>query len=310
MSSTTFDDLRIAAQNAASAVSSATVAIGRDGRGTGIVIGPGKVLTSAHNLRDRTTQLRFTNGRIVQATVAAIDSDGDLAVLDADTADASALLWAERVPEQGDIVFAASPTADGVRVSFGMVSAVARSFRGPQRRLISGSVEHSAPLARGASGGPLVDGDGRLVGINTHRVGRTFYLARPGDEVVRQRIVDLAAGKSPQPRRLGVALAPADVAAKLRQSVGLAERTGLLVRGVEANGPAAAAGIREGDLLVQVGEVELTSSDVLHTVLATLDGDRLSLAIVRGAEELQVEVVFGTAPAAAAADGSDQSSGA
>ena len=295
MSSTTFDDLRTAAQNAAATVASATVAIGRDGRGTGIVIGPGKVLTSAHNLRDRTTQLRFADGRTVQAVVSAVDTDGDLAVLDVDTAEASPLLWAERAPEQGDIVFAASPTTDGVRVSFGMVSAVARSFRGPQGRLISGSIEHSAPLARGASGGPLVDGEGRLVGINTHRVGRTFYLARPGDDAVRQRIVDLASGKSPEPRRLGVALAPADVAAKLRQSVGLPARTGLLVRGVEAEGPGAAAGIREGDLLVKAGEVELTSTDVLHAVLSALDGDRLTVGIVRGAEELTVEVVFGSA---------------
>ena len=66
MSSTTFDDLRTAAQNAAATVASATVAIGRDGRGTGIVIGPGKVLTSAHNLRDRTTQLRFSNGCVMR----------------------------------------------------------------------------------------------------------------------------------------------------------------------------------------------------------------------------------------------------
>ena len=295
MPSTTFDDLRTAAQNAAGTVASATVAIGRDGRGTGIVIGPGKVLTSAHNLRDRTTQLRFGNGRTVQASVSAVDADGDLAVLDVDTGDASPLLWAERAPEQGDIVFAASPTTDGVRVSFGMVSAVARSFRGPQGRLISGSVEHSAPLARGASGGPLVDGDGRLVGINTHRVGRTFYLARPGDEAVRQRIVDLASGKSPEPRRLGVALAPADVAAKLRQSVGLPARNGLLVRGVEPEGSGARAGIREGDLLVKAGDVELTSTDELHAVLSALDGDRLTVAIVRGADELTVEVVFGSA---------------
>ena len=295
MSSTTFDDLRTAAQNAGAAVASATVAIGRDGRGTGIVIGPGKVLTSAHNLRDRTTQLRFANGRTVQASISAVDTDGDLAVLDVDTADASPLLWAERAPEQGDIVFAASPTTDGVRVSFGMVSAVARSFRGPQGRLISGSIEHSAPLARGASGGPLVDSDGRLVGINTHRVGRTFYLARPGDDAVRQRIVDLASGKSPEPRRLGVALAPADVAAKLRQSVGLPARDGLLVRGVEPEGPGAAAGIREGDLLVKAGDVELTSTDLLHAVLSALDGDRLTVGIVRGADELTVEVVFGPA---------------
>ena len=91
--------------------------------------------------------------------------------------------------------------------------------------------------------------------------------------------------------RLGVALAPPDVAAKLRASVGLPPREGLLVRGVEPEGPAASAGIDEGDLLVASGETALTSIEALHEVLDHA-GETLSLTVVRGTEERTVVVTF------------------
>jgi S1-C subfamily serine protease len=68
------------------------------------------------------------------------------------------------------------------------VSAVARAFRGPGGRRIEGSVEHTAPLAPGSSGGALLDASGKLVGINTNRIGEGFYLALPADAALRDRI--------------------------------------------------------------------------------------------------------------------------
>jgi serine protease Do len=175
------------------------------------------------------------------------------------------------------------------------VSAVGRAFRGPQGRRIAGSVEHTAPLARGSSGGPLVDAAGRLVGLNTHRLGDGFYLALPADQELRGRIDDLARGEAPRRRRLGVALAPAHVTHRLRSAVGLPERDGLLVRGVEDDSPAARAGLRRGDLIVAVGERAVTGSDDLFAALDT-EAESLSVTIVRGTDELTVEVTF-AAPA-------------
>jgi S1-C subfamily serine protease len=100
---------------------------------------------------------------------------------------------------------------------------------------------------------------------------------------------DLAAGKSVVRPRLGIALAPAHVAARLRASVGLPPREGLLVRGVEADGRAAAAGIAEGDLLVAAGDTPLTSIDALHDAVAAA-GDHLQLTIVRGTEERTADI--------------------
>ena len=127
--------------------------------------------------------------------------------------------------------------------------------------------------------------------MNTHRTGRGFYVARPIDDALQSTIADLAAGKSVVRPRLGVALAPPEVAAKLRASVGLPEREGLLVRGVEPDGPAANAGIVEGDLLVAAGDTALTSIEALHDVLASV-GETLTLTVVRGNDERTVEITF------------------
>jgi S1-C subfamily serine protease len=286
------DDLSSASRAVLNAVGGTTVSIGHDGRGSGLVIATGKVLTNSHNLRDRTTLVTFADGRAVQGSIAGADEDGDLVVLEVDTASVAPATWAERMPEAGDVVFALSRGGHRTRISFGMVSSVDLAFQGPRGRQVYGGVEHTAPLVRGASGGPITDADGRVLGLNTHRTGRGFYVARPIDAALRSTIDDLAAGKSVTRPRLGVALAPPGVAAKLRASVGLPDRDGLLVRGVEPDGPASNAGITEGDLLVAAGDTPLVSIEALHDALAAAKGT-LSLTVVRGTEERIVVVNYG-----------------
>ena len=284
------DDLSSTARSVLAQVGGAVVSIGQDGRGSGIVIAAGKVLTNAHNLRDRTTLVTFADGRSEQGSVTGSDEDGDLVVLEVDTASVTPATWAEQLPEAGDVVFAVTRGGHRVRISFGMVSSVDVVFHGPRGREVHGGVEHTAPLVRGSSGGPLADADGHVVGLNTHRTGRGFYVARPVDAALRSTIDDLAAGKSVVRPRLGVALAPPEVAAKLRASVGLPPRDGLLVRGVEPEGPAAKAGIAEGDLLVAAGDTALVSIEALHSALGS--AETLTLTVVRGTDERTVVVTF------------------
>jgi serine protease Do len=153
---------------------------------------------------------------------------------------------------------------------------------------VAGAVEHTAPLMPGSSGGPVVDLDGRLLGINTNRLGNGFYLAIAADAALRDRITALGRGESPKRRRLGVGLAPSHVARQLRRSVGLPERDGLLVREVEDDSPAAKAGIAEGDLLVAVGGTPIGSADDLFEALAG-EGS-LEITLVRGTDERTVTV--------------------
>jgi S1-C subfamily serine protease len=269
------------------------VSIGRHGRGTGFVVDKNRVITNAHNLRDRTTQVRFSDGRSIQGTITGSDVDGDLVVLDIDTGGAAPLAWSDRVPEPGDVIVTVAAGRNQTRATWGQVTAVNRSFPGPRGRPIAGAVEHTAPSAAGSSGAPVLDAEGRVVAINTHRLEHGFYLARSADQALRDAVVSLAAGANLERVTLGVALAAPHVAARLRKAVGLPERPGLLVRGVVDGSPASAAGIQEGDLLVKSGDRDLVGPDDLFAVLATVaPGDTLQLSVVRGAEESAVSVTF------------------
>ena len=284
------DELSNAIRGVSESAGSAVVGIGQRTRGSGVVIADGRVLTNAHNLRGDEVTVTFRDGRSTRGKVLGVDGDGDLAVIEVATTGATALGWSDADPGIGDIVFGLAAAHGGpARVTAGTISSVERSFRGPGGTRIGGSIEHTAPLASGSSGGPLVDGDGRLLALNTNRVGEGFYLARPADAAFRDRVDALSRGESVTRPRLGIAVAPSAIARRLRASVGLPERDGLLVRGVEDGSPADRAGIREGDLLVEAAGRTLGDPDTLPEILASA-GLPIELKIVRGDEERTVSV--------------------
>jgi serine protease Do len=237
----------------------------------------------------------FADGRTAEGSVAGRDIDGDLAVIAVDTGTAPVLPWADSAAASiGTPVFGlANPGGRGLRVTFGFVSGVERSFRGPRGRRITGSVEHTAALLPGSSGGPVLDAGGRLLGINTHRLGEGFYLAIPADETLRDKAGALARGESAAHPQLGVALAPGHVARRLRRAVGLPEAEGLLIRDVSEGSPAARAGLAQGDLIVAAGTGPVRTVDDLFEALEAARGGTLELQILRGADERTIQVTFG-----------------
>src|SRR4051812_22459256 len=281
----------------AEGVGPSVVGLGRGwGRGSGVVVSDGLVLTNAHNLRDEEVTVTFADGRREAGTVAGADVDADIAVIAVDTGDAPAIEWAEQAaPPIGTVVVAlADPGGRGLRATLGFVASTGRSFRGPRGRRIRGTIEHTAPLPRGSSGGPLVDADGRLVGINAVRMDGGLILALPADESLKRRVDALGRGEAPRRARLGVAIAPPHVARRLRRSVGLPDVDGLLVRGVEDDSPAAAAGIERGDLIVSAGGSPTKRLDDIHAALDT-EADQIELTLVRGTDERQVTVTLAAA---------------
>ncbi|MDQ6775413.1 MAG: S1C family serine protease, partial [Actinomycetota bacterium] len=202
-------ELETSVQAAVEQVGPTVVGLGRGwGVGSGVIIGPGRVLTNAHNLRHDETTISFANGRHASARVAGVDADIDLAVLEVDTADAAPIEWAEganEVPIGRAVLALANPGGRGLRVTPGFVSSSARSFRGPRGRRIAGALEHTAPLPRGSSGGPLTDLDGNLLGINSVRVDGGLILAIPVAAALRERVEALGRGEAPKRVRLGVA---------------------------------------------------------------------------------------------------------
>jgi serine protease Do len=267
----------------------------RGGRGSGFVVGAGEVLTLASNLRTREPSLALADGRSAEGRVIGSDPDLDLALIAADTGGVDALEFGEIGGVGAAVVALANPGGQGLRATLGFVAATDRAFRGPRGRLVSGSFEHTAPLPRGSGGGPLLDLDGRVVGLNAVRVHGGLILALPA-VALTESLGRLRSGEEREQRRLGVAIVPPRVARRLRRAVGLPERDGLLVRAVAADSSAERAGIQQGDLIVAAGERVIDSVDALYAALDARGADStLELALVRGTEELSVTISFGAA---------------
>jgi serine protease Do len=279
----------------AATVGTAVVGVGRHRHvGSGIVIAENTVLTNAHNIESRETTITFADGRTATGQVTGFDVDGDVATVSVDTGDVVPVEWSVQEVDFGTPVAALSnPGGRGLRVTIGYVSGVDRSFRGPRGRRIGGSIEHTSPLLPGSSGGPLVDAEGRLLGINTNRLGEGFYLAIAATTELHDKVDTLATGESPQRRYIGVSVVPNQVATKMRRAVGLPDRPGVLVRGVAEDGPAAAAGIAEGDMINSVAGIGISDVDDLHDALQSVaTGEPFAVQVLRGNDIVDLHVTI------------------
>ena len=253
------------------------------------------MLTNAHVLRGDEVAVTRADGQVVDGRVTGTDPDLDVAVVELDTGGAPAITWdparlATSAP--GLPVFAlADPGGRGLRTTFGLVTATGRSFRGPRGRRIGGSLEHSAPLPRGSSGGPLVDAEGRFLGINTVRLEGGLILALPADETCSGGSASSPA--APRPRVRGSASRSrrrAPPAACAPRS-GCPSATGCSCaasrRARRRTPPASSAATS----LVAAGGRPVTGFDDLFDALE-VEGGTLTLTVVRGTEERDVAVTL------------------
>ena len=295
---TTAQDIGTAIGRVAEGAGPAVVGLGRAfGPGSGVVVGEGRVLTAAFGTDGASGEAILAGGHRASASSIAADPDLGLALLSTSTDGAPPL---EPAPSSDDpasigtpVIALADPGGRGLRATLGFVSSVGRTFRGPRGRRVEGAIEHTAPLPRGSSGGPLLDLDGRLLGLNVLRREGGLILAVPVEPERLARLERVASGDDAPAPRLGVALAPPHVARRLRRAVGLSEREGLLVRGVANGSPADRAGLARGDLLVTAAGRELGSVDTLLQALDGLArGGELELGLLRGDRELELVARF------------------
>jgi serine protease Do len=297
----------------ASAVGSAGPAVVglRSGRGpaSGVVIADGVVAVPAYRLTSDEPHVRFSgtgedDNRREPARVLGVDHDSGLAVLAVHTGGITPPPWAgdgDAPPIGAAVVALANPGGRGLRATAGYVSAGPRSFRGPRGRRLREGVEHTAAVSRGSGGGPLLDERGQVIAINAMRLEGGLVLALRADAALRRRLDALGRGEEASGRRLGVAVAPPEIARRLRRAVGLPDRDGVLVRAVEVHGPADRAGIEKGDLIVTAAGQAVKSVDALHTALDQLVADQtLALDVVRGLDERSIQVDFAKREDAAA----------
>ena len=167
------------------------------GRGSGIVVAPGRVITNAHNVGDADVMVSFPDGRRERGTVAGRDLDFDLAAVRVDTGKLDPVAWrpaATRAAAGDPVIALANPGGAGVKAMLGFVSAVDRDIRGPRDRLITGCIEHDVRVPPGLGGVPLVDVEGRLLGLNCVRLEDGQIAAVRAGEELAERLEQLWAG--------------------------------------------------------------------------------------------------------------------
>jgi serine protease Do len=259
--------------------------------GSGVIVAPGVAVTLGRNIRQDELTVRVGESDRT-ARVTGVDPTVDLAVLTLEGPDLpEPIAWAtgEDVTIGSEVYALADPAGRGLRVTPGTVSRAPSGLRGPSGRLIEGVIEHTAPLPRGSGGGPLVDVDGRILGLNAIRRDGGLIVAWPA-AALRDRATTLASGRATAPPRLGVALVGARQARQLRAAVGLEPIDGLLIQAVESGSPADRAGVARGDVIVAIDGAVVSDPDPLYAALDAAAVGDLALKIVRGSNELVLTV--------------------
>jgi S1-C subfamily serine protease len=268
------------------------------GGGSAVVIAPdGFMLTSAHVVEGANGgEASFVDGRAMRFTVAGADPLSDLAVLRADANDLiPAQLGDASELQVGQLVVAiGNPHGYAGSVTAGVVSALGRSLpvgrRGGPRRMVENVVQTDAALNPGNSGGALVDGSGRVVGVNTAVAGVGLGLAVPINEATRRIVSTLMADGRVRRAWLGVAVGPRPLPPRVAGR--LDREAAIEVIEVVEGSPADQAGLRVEDLLIELDGVPLTATDDLQRLMTVERiGEAVKASVVRNGELRSVTLV-------------------
>ena len=267
---------------------------GQQGEATGsgfVIDEEGHIVTNQHVVADaQSVEVEFSDGTEVDAEIVGTDPSSDIAVLDVDRpgTDLTTVQFAPTgALEVGNpVIVLGSPFGLEGSLTTGVISAVGREIESPNGFTIENAVQTDAALNHGNSGGPVLDTQGRVVGVASQIRSDSggsdgVGYAVPGDTA--KRIADdLIADGKVEHAYLGVSLAD-DGAAKLES--------------VMTGGPAAGAGLRAGDLVIEVAGERIETGDELRGAIdARKPGDELELKVRRGSEERDVTVKLGTRP--------------
>jgi S1-C subfamily serine protease len=267
------------------------------GAGSGVAITPdGYILTNDHVVHDaKRVMAILSNGTNLTASVVGKDPATDLAIVRADASDLPhAALGDSAALHVGQLVIAiGNPLGFQSTVSTGVVSALGRSLRSREGRLIENIIQHTAPLNPGNSGGPLVDSRGRVVGINTAIIsmaqGISFAVPSNAARWVASEILTRGHVRRAY---LGIAGQQRPLDRRLARFHNLHQDYAVAIIQVYDNSPAARAGLQAADIIVAINEKSVANVDNIHHELAGLSiGDAIKLNVVRGKERFDIELI-------------------
>lgn len=259
-----------------------------EGTGSGVVVSPdGLILTNNHVIDGaREIAVSLSDGRRFGARALGRDPDTDLAVLRGETGETlpTARLGNSKSVRQGQIAIAiGNPLGFQSTVTAGIVSAVGRSLRAQNGRLIGDVIQTDAALNPGNSGGPLVNSAGQIIGINTAVImgaqGICFSVA---SNTALHALTQILAHGRVRRARIGIVAEQVPLPPRLAYKAGLSQTSAVRVREVQEGSPAALAGLRVGDIVVRLDAEIVTGVDDLFRMLdeRRIDKD-VAITVVR-----------------------------
>ena len=263
-----------------------------EGAGSGFLFTPdGFVLTNSHVVHDASEIFITTEaGDRYPAELVGDDPDTDLAVLRGSGAAPSVPLGSSRKLTVGQLVIAiGNPLGFQHTVTAGVASALGRTMRSRSGRLIDGVIQTDAALNPGNSGGPLVDSQGQVIGVNTATIigaqGICFAIGADTAEFVASRLIRDGRVKRSY---IGVMGQAVRLHRRIVRYYDLATESGMLLLNVTADSPAYTAGLRERDVIIRFGGHNITGVDDLNRLLTDeRDGKACEVEFVRGTELLK-----------------------
>jgi S1-C subfamily serine protease len=267
------------------------------GGGSGVLFTPdGLILTNSHVVENGgALTVVMTDGRSLRADVIGQDADTDLAVIRVDgSAMPFATLGDSRAVRVGQIAIAiGNPYGFHHSVTAGVVSALGRSLRARSGRLMDDIIQTDAALNPGNSGGPLVTTRGEVIGVNTATIlpaqGLCFAIASNTARFVAARLI-----RDGRIRRsyIGLAGQTVPIPRAVARENQLAVTSGVFVVSVEPNSPAAAAGVKDGDVVLAFAGTPVTGVDDLHRLLTEEKiGEPTAVTFLRAARKRKITVV-------------------
>jgi S1-C subfamily serine protease len=272
------------------------------GAGSGVVFTPdGYVLTNAHvAVGADELELGFTDGTTSPARVVGLDHATDLAVMRvAGPVPSHASFGNSSRLRVGQLVIAiGNPLGFGSTVSAGVVSALGRTMRARDGRLMEGIIQSDVALNPGNSGGPLVDSGGRVVGVNTAIIlgAQGISFSVPIDTATWV-VGELMTSGRVRRGWLGIAGQNRPLGRELVRSLGLAHASGVEITGFDQRGPAAVSGLRSGDVVVAIDDQSVANVDDIHRSLQKWPiVGALKLRVVRDRKLAEIDVTPVEAP--------------
>ncbi len=272
------------------------------GSGSGVLFTPdGYAITNAHVVNGaRRVELALTDGSTREAEVTGVDPATDLAVVHARGEFPFAELGESAKLRVGQLVVAiGNPLGFSSTVSAGVVSALGRSMRAQSGRTIDNIIQSDVALNPGNSGGPLCDSHGRVVGINTAMIlgAQGISFSVPVD-TARWVVGQLMTAGRVRRAWLGVTAQTRPIPRALARHHQLAARAGVEILSTEERGPARAAGLQAGDILLALDGEPVAGIDELQRALGRAPiGRILTVSLLRRLEKLELRVIPSEAPA-------------